>query len=133
MKTDLAPRYLYYCSLTVLGLGLICVGIIHQYTMDYAIKQDDFTPFMFTSVLWVMDFLGVIFIINRCRYIIINPADESKLVMGNLLTNTHGQADKLTIEKKVWRNLFKVNIEGKQYYIFSFDETVDEYKRKSNG
>lgn len=129
MKTDLAPKYLYYNSLLVFGLGLIFLGIIHQYTIDYAMKSDDLTPFMFTSVLWVIELLLILFIISKCRYITISPTDENKFIMGNILTNTHEQVDKLTIIKKVWQNLFKVNIDGKNYYIISFDKTVNEYKK----
>lgn len=132
MKTDLAPKYLYYYGLFVFVLGLIILGVIHQITMDYALRSGEYVPFAFTSVFWVTLLLGTMFIINKCRYIVINSVDENEFVMGNILSDTHGHSDNLKVIKKVWINLFKVTVEGKAYYIFSFDKTVDEFKQRQS-
>ena len=132
MKTDLAPKYLYYYALFVFILGLITLGFIHQITMDYALRSGEYVPFAFTSVFCVALMLGTMFIFNRCRYIVINAVDQNKFVMGNILSDTHGHGDNLKVIKKVWINLFKVTVEGKVYYIFSFDKTVDEFKQRQS-
>jgi len=132
MKTDLAPKSLYYYNLFVWALGLIGIGVVHQYTMDHALKSSELTPFIITSVFGTIMMLGIAFTLNKCRYITINPTDEKKFIIGNIFTNTHGHTDKLTIVKKVWPNLFKINFEGKNYFILSFDNTVDEYRQRMN-
>lgn len=129
MKTDLAPKYLYHYTLFVFILGLIILGFIHQITMDHALRSGEYVPFAFTSVFWVALLLGTMFIINKCRYIVINSVDENKFVMGNILSDTHGHGDNLKIVKKIWINLFKITVEGKVYYMFSFDKTVSEFKQ----
>jgi len=130
MKTDLAPRYVYFLILLILGFGLIFIAIIQDYAIDFAISQDNFIPIVFTWILAGINMLAIGFVLNRCRYITINPADKNQFIFGNLLTSTRGQPEKLTIEKRIWANLFRINFEGKQYYILSFDKAVNEYKKK---
>ena len=130
MKTDLAPKYLYYYSLFVLVMGLVILGVVHQITMDYAFRSGEYVPFAFTSLFGVVLMLWTVFVINRCRYIVINAVDENRFIIGNILSNTRGHINNLKVIKKVWTNFFKVTFEGKVYYIFSFDKVVDEFRQR---
>jgi len=130
MKSDLVPKYLYYCTLFGYGLGLVFVGIVHQFTMTYAITSGDYLPFLFTSIFGTAIILLIVLIVNKGRYIVINPTDQNRFVMGSVLSSSHGRCDNLKIVKKVWINIFKVNVEERTYYIFSFAKTVDEFNFK---
>jgi hypothetical protein len=87
MKTDLAPKKLFTYYLLTVGLGLIIVSIIHQGAMDAAMHSDNFFPFITTTSIWGIFFLMILFIFNKCRYIIGIPTDENQFKMGNLLSH----------------------------------------------
>lgn len=126
MKTDLAPKYLYYIGLLTVGLALVFISIVHQKTM---LNQENLTPFLMTSTIWLILLLMLLFILNKCRYLVINPGDDKKFIIGNILTQTHSNVDQLTIKKRVSKNFFKINVDGKNYYIFTFDRLVDDFTR----
>lgn len=127
MKTDLAPKYLYYYILIVSLLVMISVSVIHLVVMNNAIKTGDFTPFFITSVFGTIGLIIPVLIINKFRYLVINPTDERKFISGNLLMNSHQNIEDLEVVKKVWINTFKIKIEGRAYFITSFDQSVEEF------
>jgi hypothetical protein len=129
MKTDLAPKYLYYIGLLTVGLGLIFISIVHQKTMDMSLNQENMIPFIMTSTIWGILFVLLLFILNKCRYLIINPSDDKKFIMGNILTQTHSNIEQLTIKKRLRKNFFKINVDGKNYYMFTFDQLVDDFTK----
>ena len=129
MKTDLAPKHLYYIGLLTIILGLVFVSIIHQKTMDIVLNQENIIPFIMTSTIWGILFLMLLFILNKCRYLVINPSDDKKFIMGNILTQTHSSVDQLTIKKRVSKNLFKISVDGKNYYMLTFDQLVDDFTK----
>ncbi|MEP2671567.1 MAG: hypothetical protein ABJH04_21360 [Cyclobacteriaceae bacterium] len=96
--------------------------------MDIWLRTGEMLPFISTTTLWIIDVLILVFILRRCRYITIDPTDLNKLVIGNFLHNAHLIDKKITILGKVWGNLYRVDIEGKLFFIFSSDQTVSEYK-----
>lgn len=126
MKRDLAPKFLYYYVLIGACLCTVFLSVIHLAAMNYAIRTSDFIPFFITSVFGTIGLLLPMLIINKFRYIVINPFDENKFI-GNLLSNSHLSIIELEVIKKVWTNTFKVRIEGKVYFITSFDQTVQEF------
>lgn len=123
MKKDLAPKSSYLIALA--SAGLI---IIHQVSINLWLKQGEILPFIWSTSLWLIDLVIILFITRRCRYIIINPLDQQKCIMGNFFSNSHVTNENLKILTKVWGNLFSIQIEEKVFYIFSSDATVSGYK-----
>jgi len=127
MKADLAPKNLFLYYLLTAGLGLIIVSIIHQSTMDIAMHSDNFVPFMTTTSVWCAFFLTILFILNKCRYVI--STDENQFKVGNLLSHSQVTSDNIKVDNKVLLNLFKVTIENKRYYIFTSDKIISDFKK----
>lgn len=102
--------------------------------MEASFRNDSLLiPSIATTIMWVACLLLVVLTINKFVYITINPNDESKFIMGNLLSNSHGKGEDLQIVRKLWFNMFKVRIEGKSYFIVSFDKVVNEFRQRTNG
>jgi len=89
MKTDLAPKFLYYWNLIGLFISLIFIAIIHQKTLNFAMENQEFVPFVFTSIFGTGIMILIVFSINKIRYIVINPATEDKFILGNLFSNSY--------------------------------------------
>ena len=133
MKSDLAPRFFYYINLIGLFISLVFIAVIHQKTMDLALETQEFVPFILTSIFGTVVMLLIGFSINRVRYITINPASEDKFIMGNLLSNSLVSASELRILKKVWmKNMYKINVSGKNYYMLTHNRTVEEFKHNTD-
>ncbi len=40
---------------------------------------------------------------------------------------THSNVNQLIISKRVKKNIYKISVDGKNYYMFTFDKLVDDF------
>jgi hypothetical protein len=130
MKADLAPKNLYTYSLFSVGLALMSISIIHQSSMQILLYSNNYLPFILTTIIWVMAFLLMIFLFRKCRYIVVDQVDNNYFIIGNFFSKSEVSRGNISIDKKIFLILFKVSINSKPYYIFSFEKTIEDYEKR---
>ncbi|HYG01809.1 MAG TPA: hypothetical protein VD927_05145 [Chryseosolibacter sp.] len=129
MSKDLAPRRFYnYVVLTVV-VGLVATSIAHQTAMDIVMKSDDFVPFILTTSIWGFFVISLMLVFNKCRYVTSIHAADKKSKIGNLLSNSEVDFRNLAIIGKSFGPFYKINANGKSYFIISSDKIIETYKQ----
>jgi hypothetical protein len=123
MRRDLAPKFLYYYHLIGFTLGLVFVGIIIGVLGPHRVG----TALYVLATIWLVLLL---FVMNKCWYMTVDRADNNKLVIGNIATTARViSINEFVISNSFARRLFKINLEGTNYYFFSERDIVEEYQR----
>ena len=104
------------------------MGLIHFEAMDVLMRSGNYIPFFITSIVGTAFLWLPMIIFNKFRYLIVDPSRSSMFIVGNVFSNSNVEAENVTIVKRFWRNIFKVCIEEKTYFIFSFDKTDEDFE-----
>lgn len=124
----LASKSSYITCLSILIVGTVVTGFIHQSTMSLATHDQIRLPFLLTSLIWGLFFIGILVLFSKFRYVIEYPGKENILVIGNLFGDSNVSISDIHVSPKSFLDLiFKISIEDKSYFVISSKKLVHHF------
>jgi hypothetical protein len=118
MKQTISPGFLYFYGLVVHSLSLIVISLLFKIVLELG----DYVVILIVSLFFSMALFLFLKFINRQIYLCV--IDKKEVEYRSLLFSGQVSVENVSGMKRIFTNLYKVNISGKKYYFYSSTKSI---------